>query len=112
MRFGWSLALLVGLMALPVGSADAQVFSRGGVPPSTSYPGYAPGYSSPGWVAAPGMVGGSAGYSSGYAGLPRTNPTGYQNRPYYGAYGYGFYSNGSTDGFPPFRPATRFRRSR
>ena len=32
-----------------------------------------------------------------------TNPTGYQNRPYYGAYGYGIYSNGSTDGFPPFR---------
>jgi hypothetical protein len=31
------------------------------------------------------------------------NPTGYQNRPYYGAYGYGFSSNGSTDGFPPFR---------
>ena len=36
------------------------------------------------------------------------NPTGYVNRPYYGAYGYGFYSNGSTDGFPPFRS----RRSR
>jgi len=33
----------------------------------------------------------------------RPNPTGYVNRPYYGAYGYGFYSNGSTDGFPPFR---------
>ena len=32
-----------------------------------------------------------------------TNPTGYQNRPYYGAYGYGNVSNGSTDGFPPFR---------
>ena len=32
-----------------------------------------------------------------------TNPTGYQNRPYYGAYGYGNYSNGSTDGYPPFR---------
>jgi hypothetical protein len=31
------------------------------------------------------------------------NPTGYRNRPYYGAYGYGNYSNGSTDGFPPFR---------
>jgi hypothetical protein len=31
------------------------------------------------------------------------NPTGFQNRPYYGAYGYGNYSNGSTDGFPPFR---------
>lgn len=31
------------------------------------------------------------------------NPTGYVNRPYYGAYGYGFYSNGSTDGFPPFQ---------
>jgi hypothetical protein len=31
------------------------------------------------------------------------NPTGYVNRPYYGAYGYGNYSNGSTDGFPPFR---------
>ena len=31
------------------------------------------------------------------------NPTGYANRPYYGAYGYGFSSNGSTDGFPPFR---------
>ena len=29
--------------------------------------------------------------------------TGYVNRPYYGAYGYGFHSNGSTDGFPPFR---------
>ena len=31
------------------------------------------------------------------------NSTGYQNRPYYGAYGYGNYSNGSTDGFPPFQ---------
>ena len=31
------------------------------------------------------------------------NPTGYRNRPYYGAYGYGFSSNGSTDGFPPFQ---------
>jgi len=31
------------------------------------------------------------------------NPTGYVNRPYYGAYGYGNDSNGSTDGFPPFR---------
>jgi len=39
--------------------------------------------------------------------VPRTtrppNSTGYQNRPYYGAYGYGFSSNGSTDGFPPFQ---------
>ncbi len=34
---------------------------------------------------------------------PRPNPTGYANRPYYGAYGYGNNSNGSTDGFPPFR---------
>ena len=31
------------------------------------------------------------------------NPTGYRNRPYYGAYGYGNDSNGSTDGYPPFR---------
>ena len=31
------------------------------------------------------------------------NRTGYVNRPYYGAYGYGNYSNGSTDGFPPFQ---------
>src|SRR5260221_11111370 len=31
------------------------------------------------------------------------NPTGYVNRPYYGAYGYGFSSNGSTAEFPPFR---------
>ena len=46
-------------------------------------------------------------YVQRYYAAPRPvrppNPTGYQNRPYYGAYGYGFYSNGSTDGFPPFR---------
>jgi hypothetical protein len=31
------------------------------------------------------------------------NPYGYVNRPYYGPYGYGNYSNGSMGGFPRFR---------
>ena len=81
---------------------------------SNSYSGYA----NSGYLAGPGVIGGtygypgvrSYGYNSGYSGFGAGNPYGYQNRPYYGAYGYGNYSNGSIDGLRPFRPFNRFRR--
>jgi hypothetical protein len=74
------------------------------------YPGYYGGsnaFSTSAYVAGPGVFS----YSSGYRGYARPvvsypvqgNPYGYVNRPYYGNFGYGNYSNGSRDGFRPFR---------
>jgi len=80
----------VGLSVGTLGEASAQY--QPGTPMGfsytyTNYPTY--GYAKP--------------YSVPVYTYRRPNPTGYVNRPYYGAYGYGNYSNGSTDGFPPFR---------
>ena len=83
---------LSSAMATEVGAQYTQVYVQGAPMASRYvyvYPyqwTYAPGYQ----VAVP-----------QYTRPP--NPTGFANRPYYGAYGYGNYSNGSTDGFPPFR---------
>ncbi len=68
-------------------------------------------YSNSGYLAGPGAIGGTYGYNSGYSGLGGYN-TGYRSRPYYGNYGYGNSSNGSRDGFAPFRPLNGFRRYR
>ena len=97
----------------------------------SNYSGFGPGggyynntnaYSSTGYLAGPGVLGGTYGYNpsyagynaayqgyrSGYAGVA---PTGayYPNRPYYGAYGYGNYGYGSRDGFAPYRGINTFR---
>jgi len=138
MRSLKSCVLLGGLLVGLGGSVEAQVSVTFGNPYANqgmSYPapgyGYASGYSnvggygtgsgysnnyqsysSTGYLAGPGVIGGQYGYSSGYSGIVGGNPTGYRNRPYYGAYGYGNYSNGSIDGYAPFRPANRFRRTR
>jgi len=86
-------AVVVGLLATMATAVEPQYPPYHVQRPPTVYyyvypnqPTYAPGYR----VAVP-----------RYTRPP--NPTGYVNRPYYGAYGYGNYSNGSTDGFPPFR---------
>lgn len=93
MRRFVGVAAFVLLSAMP-GKARAQYYYPGSLPPLP--PGYVYVYPQrPAYVPSYQPV------------VPRytrpPNPTGYQNRPYYGAYGYGNYSNGSTDGFPPFR---------
>ena len=97
----------------------------------SNYSGFGPGggyynnttaFSGTGYLAGPGVIGGTygyapgalgtnpvfSGYNSGYAGVA---PTGayYPGRPYYGGYGYGGYGYGSRDGFPPYRGVNSFR---
>jgi hypothetical protein len=100
MRYLVELGLVAGVVLGASGTLRAQYeVTRGGtagapirhryVYPNHSFHGYGTAHRGP--VAAPVI-------------RPRpVNPYGYVNRPYYGAYGYGNYSNGSTDGFPPFR---------
>jgi hypothetical protein len=100
MRYFLKFGLLIGVILGTSGTLEAQYQVMPGrtvgTPMGYSY-GY-PNYSSygNGWayrapVAAPVIR------------YRAANPYGYVNRPYYGAFGYGNYSNGSTDGFPPFR---------
>lgn len=119
MRFSQSLVVLGGLavgtsifvFAQTVSSAG-DTYAGQGVPLAPSGYVYAPVdpiFPTPG---SPNVIGRNHGYSSGYSGQVVGNPLSTRNRPYHGAYGYGNYSNGSTDGYPPFRPANRFRRFR
>lgn len=114
---GYSTLGGVGGTSYGYSSGYSGYSNYGGVAPGIGgYNNYS-GYSSTGYLSGPGVIGqtygypgvGNYGYSSGYSGVA-VNPYGYQNRPYYGAYGYGNYSNGSIDGFRPFRTLNRNRR--
>jgi len=104
-----------GVSVATPGSGYASGYSNyGGYGPGPGYSNNYQGYSTTTYLAGPGVIGGQYGYNSGYSGYAASQPV-YRmgpNRPYYGAYGYGNYSNGSIDGYPPFRPAYRSRRFR
>lgn len=125
LRFFLVLGILLVGAASP--SSDQYSASGGGLyigrGSSVVAPGYGPivGYpnndqnsSNTSYLAALGVVSGQYEYSPGYSGYAapqqvyRMGP----NRPCYGAYGYGNYSDGFNDGYPLFRPAYRSRRFR
>lgn len=86
-------ALSIAFLSTPGAEGEGQYYRRPAPVPPTAYGYIYSGMPYPGYP-----------YRAGVPRLVRPpNPTGYVNRPYYGAYGYGNYSNGSTDGFPPFR---------
>lgn len=108
---GYSTFGGVGGTAYGYSSGYSGYSSYGGIAPGLgAYNSYS-GYSTTGYMAGPGVIGGTYGYpagygySSGYSGVVG-NPYGYRNR----AYGYGGYPNGAVNGFRSPRPFNNFRR--